>query len=539
MSPRVSAVCASLLVAVLAGFQAIDAMPQAPTAPPAQSPADLVPIDVHVVDRSGKAVTDLKQSDFSVTEDGVGQQIRQFSVQAPVPDPSMPDAPLLLRARMSSSPQDRRRFVIALGLGRLEVPSAYISGLLRFVKTRLLPQDQVALFAHDRALSFTTDHQRIAEALERFRKSHEDVDFSLGLELGTTGMAPLYGTRVLARKLQAKIDEMVLGPGAKPANVTSAEEIERETFGRMSFDDFMASNATTLKDQDNLMALMEYLRRFDGHTDVLYVTDKGFAWPSDENDRALASLANDARATIHSLQAGGMLAAESGKELNATAQQAMSFRSLRTIADLTGGLVSITGSGQSALDRLDETTRTGYFLGFRASNTAWDGGYRTIDVKVNRPDVTVMFRHGYYRVAELGTFDRRTFIANSRLGAGVNFRREVNDIKVKASASQSGSPTLTVQGKIDLSKVKVATLGGLRVSRLNVAVFCFDSSSGSTGTHVEVLPLQVSEEEYARLLKNGFPFEIRFPAMAGTANVRLVVYDFGSDLIGRVDARVY
>jgi VWFA-related protein len=539
MSRRVYPVCAFLLLSVLVGFPATHAMPQAPTASPAQVPLDLVPVDIQVVDRSGKPVADLKQTDFTVTEDGVAQQIRHFTLQAPAPDTSSPDAAPTLRKGMAWSPQNRRMFVIALGLGRLEVPSGYISGLLRFVKTRLLPQDQVALFAYDRALSFTTDHQKIAEALERFKKSHEDVDFALGLELGATGMAPLYGSRVLPRKLQTRIDEMVLGPGAKPASRTSDEAIEPEAFGGMSLDDFMASSATTLKDQDNLMALMEYLRRFDGHKDVLFVTEKGLLWPSDENDRALASVANDARVSIHALQAGGMLAAESGRELNATSQQAMSFRSLRTIADLTGGLAAITENGQAVIDRLDEMTRTSYVLGYRASNTGWDGGYRTIDVKVNRPDVKVLFRHGYFRASGSGAFDRRGFVANSRLGAAANFRREVNDIKVKASASQRGGVNLAVEGKIDLSKVKVTTLGGLRVGRFNVAVFCLDSAGNPMGTHMQELPLQSSEEEYARFLKSGFPYLIEFPAIRGTRNIRLVVYDFGSDLLGRVDTNVF
>ena len=54
-------------------------------------------------------------------------------------------------------------------------------------------------------------------ALERVRKSHEDVDFALSQQLGDTGMAPLYGKRVIPAKLQTKIDELVNGPGAKPA----------------------------------------------------------------------------------------------------------------------------------------------------------------------------------------------------------------------------------------------------------------------------------------------------------------------------------
>ncbi len=540
MSQRLCPMCAFLLVLALVGSPVSHAMSQAPSALPAQAPLDLVPVSVHVVDRSGKSVTDLKQTDFTVTEDGVPQQVRHFALQALAPDTSSPDPGLSLRKGMTLGAQNRRMFVIALGLGRLEVPSGYVSGLLRFVKTRLLPQDQVALFAHDRAIPFTTDHQKIATALERFKKSHEDVDFELGLQLSATGMAPLYGTRAISRKLQTRIDEMVLGPGAKPPNRASAEIIEHEAFGGMSLDDFMASCATTLKDHENLMALMEYLRRFDGDKDVLFVTEKGLFWPNDENDRSLASVANDARVSIHTLQAGGMLAAESTRDSSATLQQqAASFRSLRTIADLTGGLAAISENGQSVLDRLDETTRTGYLLGYQASNTRWDGSYRNVAVKVNRPDVTVLFRHGYFRSAEIGAFDRRSFITNGRLGAAGSFRREVDDIKVKASASVRGGGTLAVDGKIDLSKIKVPTADGSVVGLLNVAVFCFDSAGTPMGAHVQPLPLVLSTEEHARFLKSGFPYTIQFPNIRGTTNIRFVVYDFGSDLIGRVDTKVF
>ena len=536
MSRRLSCAFMIVLLMVLVGFPVVHARPQAPAA---QAALDLVPVNVHVFDRSGKPVTDLKQADFAVLEDGVPQQVRHFTLQALALDTSSPDAALTLRTGMTLSPQNRRMFIIALGLGRLEEPSRSISGLLRFVKTGLLPQDQVALFAYDRALSFTTDHQKVAEALERFKKSHEAVDFELGQQLGVTGMAPLYGNRVIPKKLQTKIDEMILGPSAKPANPTSAEVIERKAFGEMSLDDFMASSATTLQDQGNLTALMEYLRRFDGEKHVLFVTEKGLIWPSDENDRALASVANDARTSVHTIQAGGLLAAEISKEMNATMQQAMSFRSLRKISELTGGLPAIMEKGQAALDRLDEATRTGYVLGYQASNKAWDGGYRSIAVKVNRPDVTVLFRHGYFREQEVGAFNRRSFVTNDRLAAAGNFRREVNDIKVKASASQRGGGSLAVEGKIDLSKVKVATLDGSRVGLLNLAVFGFDSGANPMGTHVQSLPLKLSQEEYARFLKDGFPYMIQFPIIRGTQNIRFIVYDFGSDLVGRADMRVF
>src|SRR5580765_4288880 len=59
---------------------------QDPQQPPPQQPplayrtrTTLVPIDVRVLDKNGKPVTDLTEKDFIVFEDGIRQDIRTFS----------------------------------------------------------------------------------------------------------------------------------------------------------------------------------------------------------------------------------------------------------------------------------------------------------------------------------------------------------------------------------------------------------------------------------------------------------------------------
>ncbi len=532
MPQRLRPVGVFLTMLVSFGLPAAHATRQAS---PVQAARDLVPVNVYVVDRSGKPVADLTQEDFTVLEDGVPQQVRSFAPLAFDAGASTPGAASALRKGIAAAPQTGRMFAILLGRGRLDQPSGYVTALLRFVRTQLLPQDQVAIVAYDRALPFTADHQKVAETLERFKKSHEDVDFALGQQLGDTGMAPLYGTRVLPKKLQTKIDEMMFGPGAAPVVPLPDEVIDHEAFAKTSLDQFVASTATTLQDQGNLMALLEYLRRFDGHKHVLFVTENGLRWPSDAGDQALASIANDARASIHALETGGMLARGANEDAKTTVQQSLSLRSLRAISDLTGGVAAIAEKGQDALDRLDAITRTGYVLGYRASNASWDGNYRTIAVKVNRPDVKVLSRRGYYRAQEIGGFNRRGFVTNDRLAQAGSFRREVSDIKVKVSATQRGAATLVVDGKITLSKVTLTTADGSRVGLLNVAVFGFDNGGNPMGVQVQELTLTFSEEEYARFLKDGLPYAISLPAIRGAQNIRFVVYDFGSDLVGRVD----
>jgi len=499
-----------------------------------QATQDLVPVNVRVIDRAGKPVTDLKQVDFMLLEGGVPQQIRHFSLETLTPAPSQPGAAPVVRKGISLAPQRHRIFVFALGLGRLEEPHKAITALLQFVRNRLLPQDQVAVFAYDRALSFTTDHQKVAEMLERFKRSHEDIAFEIGQQFGPTGMASLYGARVLSKKLQTKIDEMMFGKGAKPAEPVVEDALDPKAFGRFSLDDFMSGCARTLQDQGNLRALIEYLRYFEGEKHLLFVTEKWMLWPTEENDRVLAAAANDGRVSIHTLQVGGLLAPEPGKEIEATLQQAMSFKSLRLIASLTGGLSTIAEPSQPALERIDEVTRSSYLLGYRSSNAAWDGRDRTITVSVNRPDVTVLFRQGYTRNSEVLGFDRRGFVTSDRLLAAGNFRREVSDIKVRASLSlRSGS--LAVEGKIDLARVKLDIVEGARVGRLNVGVFCFSDIMEPVGSHADKIEVNLTEDQYKLALKDGLPYLIQFPMIRSTKHIRFAVYDYRSDLIGRDD----
>ena len=65
MLQRLHPVTAFLTGLAFLGLPAVHATPQAPSAP---APLDLVPVNVHVVDRSGKPPTDLKQEDFTVLE---------------------------------------------------------------------------------------------------------------------------------------------------------------------------------------------------------------------------------------------------------------------------------------------------------------------------------------------------------------------------------------------------------------------------------------------------------------------------------------
>ena len=165
--------------------------PAAPQTPPVfRGSTTLIPVDVRVIDRDGKPVTDLRQSDFTVAEEGVRQDIRHFSTHAFTAD--------------DLTPQNRRVFLIVLARGKLQQPAKGVDGMLHFVREKLLPQDHVAVLAWNRATDFTTDHDGVASLLERFKRAHEDIENKLKMRF--SGLAAIYGGSRIPTEIQKQID---------------------------------------------------------------------------------------------------------------------------------------------------------------------------------------------------------------------------------------------------------------------------------------------------------------------------------------------
>jgi VWFA-related protein len=506
----------------------------------------MVPVDVRVIDKAGRPVTDLKQEDFTILEDGVRQQVRQFSAHALTPQTAQPGARPAPWELMSTLPRpDRRVFVVLLGCGRLDEPSKAIDALARFVRTQLLPQDHVAIVAYNRGIDFTTDHEAAATVIERFKRANGDIDLDVGLQM-TNGMGAVYGSKVIPARLQASIDKMFQVPLEPPerrlSSWTGADELDAGTFAGIGLGDFVAHNGQTLRDMQNLYAVLEYLRRFGGDKHLLYLTEKGMYLPRVEDEDNLIALANDGRVAIHTFQTGGIYRPEPGKELIATWLQNFAANSLRRISERTGGVASITEIGQVAFDRLDDITRTGYLLGYCASNTRWDGNYRNITVQVNRPNVAVLFRHGYYRDQRERAFNRQIFLTGDRLIAAANFRREIKDIKLKLHASlqkREDGLDLAVDVKIDPARLAFTAADGLHVGAVDLAVFSIDDKGENVGSYFHQADLKLPDDLYGRSQREGITQSLRFPAPKGVKTIRVIVYDYKADVVGRADTEVF
>ncbi len=616
MSRRTTALAAGLtcLLVAAAFGAALHARQRSQVPGTIRSRIVMVPVDVRVLDRNGRPVTDLTKDDFVVFEDEVRQEIAHFSAHELAPRPTPPGSlPAMRRAAGATiEAPDSRTFLIVLGRGRLQHPSRGIDAMMRFVRERLLPQDHVAVLAWNRATDFTTDHGRIAGMLERLARDHEKVEAKLA-HRDSGGLEALYGSQEIPPAIQAQIDDVFGAPGnpryrrLPPGRVTdsgaiavdterSADAIRRTEderraadalqtaealegrlgglrdavdqaalFDNVSLDEYMAVNARSMGDLETLYSGIEYLRHLDGEKHIVFLSERGLFLPRLENDESLAALANDARVVVDTIHTGGipggprpptvgemMLTAQPGAPSRGTPvvgipaplnnQETFSVRSLRNFSALTGGLASSNAYADRAASRLDASTRFQYLLGYSPSNGDWDGGYRRIRVEVNRPDVTVGFRHGYYANEQLVPYDRRKFMTYSRIAAAGYYDEELHDIRtalrVSTTGAEAGPGEVVADLSIDISRVAFTDVDGLRTASLEVAIFCGDESEDLVGQLWQTVALKLEDETYRNALRDGFAHQATVAVAARPRFVKAVVYDHLADVVGSATANV-
>jgi len=585
------ALAAVAAVSVTAG-QAIPPSAQQTPRPTFRTGVTIVPVDVRVLDRDGRLVTDLKQADFTVLEDGAPQEIRYFSARGLAPMAVPAETKPAVRTRGSSPLQEQsaRIFLIVLGRGRLQYPSKGVDALIHFVRNRLLPQDQVAVLAFNRATDFTTDRARILDVLERYKRRHEDVEATFKHQ--TSGLAGVYGSLEPSATLQRDIDAIFRGPQGQTAravtpvplperelaaaatrravaDVARAEIVagrEQQTLGDtfdlmageligLPFDAFVSASVQAMQDMGNLYTGIEYLRYLEGEKHILFVTEQGFYAPRLEADASLAARANHARVVIDTIQTGGLDGGPSpldtGSLVPATvAPRQMSppvvspgyaamdmerIQVLKSMSDLTGGLAATRQYAQPAVDRIDTATRFGYLLGYQPQDTRVDRRYRRITVRVNRPGVTVLFRHGYYADDVPLPIDRRAFLTSRRISAAGQYGSAIPDIRVTLTPTvrrAQGSTEVNVVLNVDAGRIAFAGAGGRHVADLDLVVYVADDKERIIKESRHKVDLKLKDENYQRYLRDGIPFEVTMRAARPPKYVKVIVYDYAADLLG-------
>jgi VWFA-related protein len=523
LSHRSSGAAVIVLIAV-SGLLAQEAPPpQAPS--PFRSATTLVPVDVRVLDRDGRPVTNLTSADFTIEEDDVPQRIAHFAAQPLMPDATAAETARPRRAAdaFDATASRRRTFLIVLGRGRLQPPSKGVDAMLHLVESRLLPQDQVAVLAWNRATDFTTDHAAIAEVLERFKREHEGLETRI--VLWERSMQSWFNPRDLPADIQRDIDNVF---GAPKSSHTMAGDL----------DGFLDHHATVLNDLTALYLGVEYLRYLAGEKHLVFVSEFGVALRGVDGDRHLGRLAADARVALDVIHAGGVPFGWNGLNPAPPGLGMPEAMTARDLARLTGGTFYNHRFPNASMDvdAIDTATRFNYLLGYYPARAEADGTFRRITVHVNRSGVTLLHRDGYFAKVDAGTEEPRNLLAFSRIASAAAYDRPIADLGVdvgRAVAHMTGrSGQATIDVSIDLSKVSFDTRDGRNRATVEIALFCLGRDDESVGEARQTVELNYTDERLAEMRKSGFVHTAIVPVTKPPANVKIVVYDYGSDLVG-------
>jgi VWFA-related protein len=438
--------------------------------------SEIVLTNVVVRDKkTGEVVKGLKASDFTILENGKPQTIASFDYQnvneaavlhensTVTGKTSVAD---LVNNEFAANPselKDHRLIVIFFDLSSMqpEDTDRAVQAAQNYINKKMQPADLVALVSLDTSLSmdqdFTADKAALLKGVGKYNGT-EGTGFGAGNEGGDSS-----GTADDASSFTADDSEY------------NALNTDRELYA--------------------IRAIAKSLERVDSKKSLLYFSG-GLTRQGIENQASMRAATNEAvraNMAIYSVDSRGLeamppvgnastgslrgTAAYSGAAMQSNLNSNFSSQeTLATLSSDTGGKAFFDSNDFGpAFQQIQHDTEAYYILGFHSTNTARDGSYRHLTVKLNRNDAKLDYRQGYFAPADFQhqkTEDREQVLQDqmrSDLPAtdvaiylqALYFRLEDNKFFVPISLIVPGSQIHTVKNG-DRDKANIDVIGQVK-----------------------------------------------------------------------------
>jgi VWFA-related protein len=378
-------------------------LPLANVAQQAQAPqairvtTEVVLVNIVARDKKGNLVRDLKREDFTVLEDGQKQQVSSFDFEniddlalAGQTTPATTGTESAAVAAASAvkplatiDGRDRRLILLFFDFSAMEVDQIdrAVDSAKKYVNAKMQPADLIAIVSLSTNmrldLDFTDDKKKVLSVLNAYNSGSGQ-----GFDNGATGTS----------------------------------EGAAETSGAFTADD---TDYNTFSADRKLLALQSIIQavgKLPQKKSLIYFSN-GITQSGVDNQsalRAATAAAVKANVSIYPLDVRGLQALPGGGEaqnaslhgqsvytgasvLNDLNSNAASQETLSTLAADTGGKAFFDSNDFSGVFlQVQKDTSAYYILGYTSSNHSKDGRFRHIKVVLNRTDVKLEYRAGYY-----------------------------------------------------------------------------------------------------------------------------------------------
>jgi VWFA-related protein len=554
----------------------------APVAPPKDAPAvaqaqqpayetstvlkvksRLVVVDVVARDGKGVAITDLKQEDFTVLEDGKEQKLRIFSFQHP--DDSVAAAPPQAPANGMNVVDNLPHFqagralnvvlLDALNTSRLNQVSMR-QAMIKFLETLPANEPIAVYLLSDRIhllQDFTTDPAVLKNVVRSFKGSNSPL---LTVSADGSPIAPVLPgvAQSLPPQMAAQIKE---------------------------FQDQMTVDATDQRVQATLAALNTLSRTLSGYPgrknliwlsetfpfDVMLTSISGRSSLNSRNySPAIARTGNmlsDSQVAIYPLDARGLagtgifnvanevnqngatLRGSMGSQMDRESDDRMAAHgTMNDLADRTGGRAFYNRNDLDGALRDSITDGSTYYtLGYYPENKDWNGGFRNIQVKLKRGGVKLRYRIGYFAVdtaafAKLNPKQQdQEFDDALSLNVPISTALPFQALVMPPSAKTQNK--MIVNYHVDPHALSFeASNDGLQAVNMECAVRVFPKKNldKPIATEAQKMGGALNADAYAKIMKGFFPCRDQLALQPGDYLLRLGVRDNVTGLIGTANA---
>jgi VWFA-related protein len=452
MTYKLALVLAAVATAsvVTFGQQPPPPAPQAPAVPQFRSTAEILRLDVSVLDRDRLPVRGLTMADFTVLENGTPQPLSAFA-EVVVPDPIVPTTAWMRDVepdiRRNDDLNERRLIVIVIDDAQIGSPNprfaSNVRAAARSIIDRLGPADLAAvIFTLDsrNMQEFTSDRTRLLAAIDRFQPGMGgSEDLFQRYSVGTLRRAAEYLSEIPQRR-----KAMFYISTGVPVDAAAVATLVRSGIQGVG-GDAVGRNAWVMSEMQEVYK----------H----------------------AQLAN---VNIHAIDPSALDSLSGGR-----GRVEKDF--LIAVSENTGGFPIINRDDyEDAVAQVFMENGSYYLLGYEPTRGP-DGKFRRVDVRVNRPDLTVRARSGYY-APEAARPVRATGAANagpSPLWKAISGLLPVGDLSLQVTAAPfaiAGKKEATVA--IVLGIVQDVETGETRyVEKIDFLIDAFGQDGSSKTAH--------------------------------------------------------
>jgi VWFA-related protein len=431
---------------------------------------DVRQLDVVVLDKNGTPVNSLTADDFTILEDGKPQTIVALEeIVAPQPDPTAADWVRDVPPDVTTNdvPTDGRVIVIVMDDAVTRHPTLIepAKRIGRQIVNRMGPADLAAVvytLENQKSQDFTFDRRRLLAAIERFVPGFVEAD----PEVAKASLLEAYFRQTTVRTI------------AKTAEYLRSIEGRRKTLFYVSVGIPMGWSEVS--------------------TPITNLGEFGVTVGGSEASRDLGA---DIKGALHQAALSNVAVYSISPRGLSVENNSLETDFLRTFAESTGGLAVVdTNEPERRLEPIFKATSAYYLIAYDIQRPE-DNRYRTLEVKVNRPDVRVHARKGFYAAAPSRSGASSGGGANvSPLATAMAGFLPKGDIRMHASALPFALPGRAEAGVAILAQVEQEPVAKRMVQQVELLTTAFDSTGKPVASkrqtaRVTLLP---SDTEHAR-----------------------------------------